>query len=222
MDIDKIYSIVKFISNKNQQGYIAPAEFNNAFNLAQTQYFHQLVEDIQGWDANRKRIRLPMGNAEQAIQKVAPFIITTVIPVTPINGQLPKPGNLACLLALRTFNDDQRIWRVEHDRVVSHVASVIDPPSESPIYTEYSVYYKVSPDTIGSVNIDYLIYPPDAKWAYTTVSGRPVYDFGSSVQPLWGDTEITDIVIRVLFMFGISIQAPQLTQYYASVKTDGQ
>lgn len=222
MDINKIYSIIKFISNKSQSGYITPDEFNNAFNLAQKQYFHQLLEDVQGWDANRRKIRLPMGNAQQVIQKLAPFIVSLTASAVPGNGQYPRPADLEHLLAIRTNDDAQRVWRVEHDRVYAHVSSVIDQPSKAPIATEYATYYQIRPATIGTVNVEYLKLPPDAVWAYTVVSGRPTYDFAGSTQPLWADTEITDIIIRVLLMFGISIQATQLVQYYGSVKTDGQ
>lgn len=221
MDINEIYSIIQFIANKNQSGYITPDEFNNAFNLAQKQYFHQLIEDIQGWDANRKRIRLLMGNAQQAIQKVSPFIVA-LAPVVPANGQYTKPADLINLLAIRNSDNTKRAWRVEHDRVFSHISSVIDPPSESPIFTEYDTYYQFYPTTIGTVNVEYLKLPPDAEWGYTLVSGRPTYNVGTSVQPLWAETELTDIIIRVLLMFGVSIQATQLVQYYASVKSDGQ
>jgi|SRR5881628_595137 len=221
MDINTIYSIIQFISNKNQSGYITPDEFNNAFNLAQKQYFHQLLEDIQGWDANRKRIRLPMGNAQQAIQKVAPFIVALSVAV-PGTGQYAKPADLVNILAIRNSDNSKRVWRVEHDRVWSHISSVIDPPSESPIYTEYDTDYQLYPVTIGTINVEYLKLPPDAIWAYDLVSGRPVYNQVNSTDPLWQDTEISDIIIRVLFMFGISIQASQLVQYYGSVKSDGQ
>ena len=221
MDINQIYSIVKFISNKNQSGYITPEEFNNSINLAQKQYFHQLLEDVKGWDANRKRVRLPMGNAQQSIEKLAPFILSVPTGVQP-NGQLPKAGNEASLLAIRTSDNETRVWRVEHDRVASHLSSVVDPVSDSPIYTEYGNYYQVYPTDIAAVVVDYLYDPTDAKWAYTIVANRPEYDAANSLQLRWKDTEVTEIIIRVLFMFGISIQASQLVQYYGSIKSDGQ
>jgi len=222
MDINEIYSLVRFIANKSQSGYITPEEFNNAFNLSQDQYFHQLIEALQGWDANRRRIRLPMGNAQQVIQKLAPFIVKDTSVVVPGTGVYPKPGDLSNLLAIRSADNTQRVWRVEHDRVFSHASSTIDLPEETPFYTEYNNNYQIYPITIGTINVDYLRTPPNALWAYTVVSGRPVYDIGSSIQPLWQDTEITELIIRILFMFGISIQASQLVQYYGSVKNDGQ
>lgn len=222
MNINEVYTIVQFIANKNQSGYISPDDFNNAFNLAQQQYFRQLIEDIQGWDANRKRIRLPMGNAQPTIQKVAPFIIKVTATPVPGTGILNKPADLANLLAVRVGDNTKRVWRVEHDRIADHLSSAVDPPAESPIFTEYGTSYQFYPLSIGTVSFDYLRTPPDAVWAYTMSGGRPIYDAGASIDPLWADTEITEVIIRVLLMFGISIQAPQLVQYYGSIKNDGQ
>lgn len=220
MDINQIYSIVKFISNKNQSGYIPPDDFNNAIKLAQNQYAEELVSAIQGWDSAKKQ-RIPMGNAQPNIQKLAPFIVTDN-PTVPGTGQYPKPADMMNMLAIRTASNTKRVWRVEHDRVAAHLSSTIDPPSASPIYTEHAAYYQFYPVDIGPVKVEYMRFPPEAKWAYTLVSDRPVYDVANSVDPLWDDTEITEIISRVLFMFGISIQAPQLVQYYGSVKTEGQ
>lgn len=220
MDINTIYSIVKFISNKNQSGYISPDDFNNAIKLAQNQCAEELVSAIQGWDL-AKRQRIPMGNAQPNIQKLAPFIVTDS-PTVPGNGKYPKPADMMNMLAIRTANNTKIVWRVEHDRVAAHLSSVVDPPSASPIYTEYATYYQFYPVDIGPVIVEYMRYPPEAKWAYTLVSERPIYDSANSVDPLWDDTEITEIISRVLFMFGISIQAPQLVQYYGSIKTEGQ
>lgn len=221
MDINQIYSIVKFISNKNQSGYISPDDFNNSFNLSQKQYAQELVQAIQGWDATRRQLRIPMGNAQPNIQKVAPFIVTAPASI-PGTGQLIKPAGLMHMLAIRTADNTKVIWRVEHDRVATHISSVIDPPSESPIYTEYASYYQIYPVDIDTVATEYIRTPPDALWAYTLVSGRPTYNAAGSTDPLWGDEEITELISRVLFMFGISIQATQLVQYYGSIKTEGQ
>lgn len=221
MDINQVYDIVKFISNKHEQGYLSPEEFNNSINLAQKQLMSHIIESIQGWDDNRRRIRIPMGNAQPNIQKISRFIESNVVTV-PINGQLPRPVNLEHMLAVRTQSNLKRVTRCEHDRIFSYRSSVIDIPYENPIYVEYNSYYQIYPENIGEVSFEYVVTPPDALWAYTTVGGRPQYDQGNSVQLLWGETEITEIISRVLFMFGISIQAQNVVSYSQSIKNDGQ
>lgn len=222
MDIGQFYDIVRFISNKNQGAAFSPDEFNNSVNLAQRQLMDELVEAIQGWDGNRKRIRLPMGNAQQAIQKVAPFIVRQNGVAIPGNGEVPKPLSMAHMLAVRIANDTNRNKRVEHDRIFSNLNSKIDLVSENPFHTEYDTFYQIFPASAGTLNWEYIKYPDDAKYAYTTVNGRPVYDQANSIQLKWDEGEITGLISRVLFMFGISIQAQNLVSYYQSIKNDGQ
>jgi hydroxymethylpyrimidine pyrophosphatase-like HAD family hydrolase len=221
MDINQFYDIVKFISNKHQQGYLSPDEFNNAVNIAQDQLMEELVNVIQGWDGNKRRVKIVMGNAQQAIQKVAPFIDSDT-PTIPNTGIYIHAANIAHLLAIRTGDNKKRIQRVEHDRIYSHLSSQIDQIEQNPIYVQYNSYYQIYPENIGQISLEWITDPPAAKWAYTLVSGRPVYDQSNSVQLLWGESEITELISRVLFMFGISVQAQNLISYYQSIKNDGQ
>jgi hypothetical protein len=222
MDIGYQYSVVQQIANKNNGSYMSPSEFNDLYNQAQKQVQHELIETVIGWDANRKRIKLPAANTQQAKQKLAPFIVVGENVSVPGNGHLPKPINLVDLLSMRTTDDLKRIWRVEEDRIASHLSSVIDPIADNPIYTEKDSYYKVFPITIGAINWEYVQVATDVEYAFTLVGGRPVYDPGGSTSGIWGDLECNDIMIRVLFMFGISIQAQNLTGYFNEVKNNGQ
>lgn len=224
MDINQFYKMVKFIANKNQQGYISPDDFNGAVNLAQNQLMEDLINQIQGWDGNKRRIKIPMGNAQPTIQKIAPFIVRSD-PNTGVildAGDATKPSDLVHMLAIRTSGDFSRIMRVEHDRVFSHFSSKIDLPSQNPFYIEYSDSYRIFPSTLLTISWEYIKNPPEAKWAYTLVGGRPVYDSSNSIQLLWGESEVTELISRVLFMFGISVQAQNLIAYYQSIKNDGQ
>jgi len=223
MDLGYIYDMIQFISNKHQSGYISPTEFQNAANLAQKQYQDELIDVLIGWDASNRKRKYPIGNTQQVIKKLSPFIVRLQNEAVSPNGHLTKPADLQNLLSIRTANDTNRIWRTEEDRVFSHVSSVIDSPSVAPIFTEYDTYYQIYPVGIGAVNMSYIKIAPEVVYATTLdANGRPIYNQGASTQFLWEDLEMTNIIIRILFMFGISIQANQLIQYYGSVKNDGQ
>jgi hypothetical protein len=222
MDIGYSYGIISYIANKAQGSYISPTEFQDSYNLAQKQYEHELIETVIGWDANRKKIKLPAANLKQAKQKLAPFMVVGENVAIPGTGHLVKPIDMADIISMRTVDDKVRIWRVEEDRLASHLSSVIDQINEAPIYVEKDTYYKLYPTLIGAINWEYYKIAPDVKYDYTIVSGRPVYNQAGSIDSLFGDLEQTDILARVLFMFGISIQANQLVQYYNDVTKSGQ
>jgi len=43
--------------------------------------------------------------------------------------------------------------------------------------------------------------PADMAWGYTIVSGRPVYNAGTSTQPLWKDMDMNEIWIPLFFNY---------------------
>ncbi len=201
---------------------MSPDEFNRLFNWAQKEYFYDLLEDLQGWDAVKSKRKRPMGNASQVNQKLSPFKVPYTNTVS-IIGQFTKPNNLIAIESVRTINDRKRIWRVEPDRLAFHLDSAIDAPTaDRPIYVEYSGYLRIYPTDLGNANMDYLRVPEDAKWAYTEVGGRPVYDEPNSLQPIWDDILYPEIVSRMLREFGVSIKDPDLVTYFNSINQNGQ
>jgi len=222
MDIGYIFTVFQYITNKHQSGSPSPLEFQNSFNLAQIQYQQELIEIMIGWDSNRKKIRLPMANAKQVKQKLAPFIVRGESVAVPGDGRLVKPEDMESISAMRMIGNVKRVKRVEEERITSNYSSTIDPVTTNPMYIEYADYYQIYPVTIGAINWEYIKAPPPVVYGYDIVNGRPVYNAGTSVQPVWSDGEISNLLIRVLFMFGISIQAQNLTSYYNEVKNNGE
>ena len=55
-------------------------------------------------------------------------------------------------------------------------------------------------------------------WGYTTVSGRPVYNSGTSVQPLWKDMDMNEIIYIALSYIGVNLKDPDVSQF-AQLKT---
>jgi hypothetical protein len=74
----------------------------------------------------------------------------------------------------------------------------------------------------GSAVLTYVKDAPQIVWAYTTVSGRPVYDSASSVQPVWDNVDLLEIIARALKLIGLNLQDGQLEQYANQVTQQGQ
>ena len=66
--------------------------------------------------------------------------------------------------------------------------------------------------------IIYLRKPTNMVWAYTTVSGRPVYDSLLSVQPLWSDVDMNEIMYLALSYIGVNLKDQEVSQF-ANMKT---
>jgi len=134
-----------------------------------------------------------------------------------------KPASFNKLLALYTANN-YRIYRIEENRFAERMQDSIDPVDEAnAFYVEQGTNWRIYPSTLTSVSVKYLSVPTDVVWNYTTDgSGRPVYNPTGSVQPLWADNDIDEILARAAKIVGVSFKEPTLTQFGESVMAKGE
>jgi hypothetical protein len=221
MDVNQVYDLIKFIANKNQQGYINPSQFNLIINQAQNSYTSFLLGSFQQYMPGRPMARVELGNNSIVRQRLAPIIKSATLTIDG-TGFSPYPSDYVQVDAIRT-NTLQRIRFVQQDSLYSYYNSVIDPVADNPIYLLEDTGLRFYPATLGSAKLSYVSDPVDIVWAYTLdANGRPVYDSANSVDPVWHVTSILEIVTRALAMIGINLQAGAVSQYAQEIKTNGQ
>lgn len=221
MDVNQVYDLVKFIANKNQQGYITPSQFNLIINQAQNSYTSFLLGSFQQYMPGRPMARVELGNNSIVRQRLAPIIKAATLTIDG-TGFSPYPSDYVQVDAIRT-NLLQRIRFVQQDSLYSYYNSVIDPVADNPIYLLEDNGLRFYPATLGSAKLSYVSDPVDIVWAYTLdANGRPVYDASNSVDPVWHVTSILEIVTRALAMIGVNLQAGAISQYAQEIKTNGQ
>ena len=86
--------------------------------------------------------------------------------------------------------------------------------------------------TLATAYLTYVKDAPEIVWAYTTVSGRPVYaatqtgagvtPTTGTVQPVWDNVDLLEIIARALKLVGVSLQIGQVEQYANQVTQQGQ
>jgi len=92
--------------------------------------------------------------------------------------------------------------------------------------------FQFYPVTLGTANLTYVKDAPEIVWAYTTVSGRPVYaptqtgvgvtPTTGTVQPVWDNVDLLEIIARALKLIGLNLQDGQVQQYANQVTQTGQ
>ena len=70
----------------------------------------------------------------------------------------------------------------------------------------------------AGVNADYIRKPTKPNWAYVVVNNKPLYNTTSAVDFELHASEETELVYRILALFGIAIEKPQLTQIAAGLQ----
>jgi hypothetical protein len=191
-NVDDVYKLLKYRFTKSGfNGTISPNDFNVIFPRAENRYFalkyRNYLQDQRNQDA------------------LLPFK-SNPVPITIDNtGKYTKPLTMLHIDSITygtNISTKVEVINVTDDRLGNYLNSTYDAPSlEFPIYVEYALYLQFFPITLASANTVSLDDFTPTKWAYTLVSGRPVYDFVNSVQPRW----YNDSIDAIIYMAGEDI-----------------
>jgi len=110
--------------------------------------------------------------------------------------------------------------KVTHSKITLLNNSILTSPStDYPAYTQEALVGDLFPDTInqpGQVICQYIRYPFDPQWTYTTLSGgEPVFNQSN---PSYQDFELTiddepTLIMKILQFAGMSIREIQAVQF---------
>lgn len=225
MSVDEIYKIVLYAVAKNlQQGYVSPDDFNYVLMpTAQRSYLDYLLGEYQQYKATRPIPVIGFSQNERVRDSIAPLIYGTVLTVNPTTGIAPFPSDYEYVDNMWGLYGSYNIRFAQQDRQDSYIHSEIDPITENPIYLIQHEGFHFFPETIGQTRMSYVRKPPSIFWAYIDdpVYG-PTYDPVNSQQPVWGDSDIFNIIVRSLALVGVNLQYPVVMQYASEIKNGGQ
>ena len=221
MNIDDIYKLVQFLSNKYQNGYVTPDDFNRSFNMASKMYMNHLMGDTETFAPARAVPRVGVGMGQSVSGKLAPFTYIGTALVAPTTTTATYPADLARILSIQT-SDGTAVRRGDSMNFPAMKKSVIDSASPNKWYLYLDTFstIKFNADiSLQGLTIDYVKYPIDAKWAYT---GNLVYSVDTSTQTDWDDNSVNDIIFRQLGLIGMHLKDSELSQYSQLIKNQGE
>lgn len=220
MNVNDMYRICQFAVNKAQNGYLTPSEFNLTINQAQVSYQDYLLGEFQQYQYGRPQARINYSQNENIRQRLSPLITSATLTING-SGEAVYPADYvqADTIITTAFN---RVRFVQQDALYSYYNSQIDPIATNPIYLLEPTGFQFYPVTLGSAILTYVKDAPEIVWAYTTVNGRPVYSSGTSVQPVWDNVDLLEIIARALKLIGLNLQDGQVQQYANQVTQTGQ
>lgn len=223
MDVNVVYSIVKYAANKNQGSYISHEQFNTVLMpVAQRGYLDYLLGEYQKYQIKRPIAVVEIGNNQRVSTSLSPLIYGAVLPVFPYGLAIP-PNDWEYVNAMWSLYGHYNIRWVNQDRLDSWYHSTIDPVNTNPIYLIDNEGFHFYPENIGFARMSYVRTPPAIVWGYDLDSNnRPVYNPLKSQQPIWADSDIIEIIVRALRLVGVNLQAGAVSQYAEEVKNTGQ
>ncbi len=223
ISVDTVYKTVLFILNKEQRGYITPAEFNKLAEQAQLEIFERYFEDLN------QALRMPENDSEYANRVKT---LEEKIQEMELNVSLSTISNLDSIHRLGTlvYNTNGReIQEVTQHELNLIKKSKLTAPTESfPVYqlnsngtssSGQSIILTIYPTTITSsdVDINYIPKPVSPNWAYTVESlGQFVWDQGNSQNFVISDIDQTELILTILMYAGVVIRDQSIIQAAAS------
>lgn len=238
VSVDTVYQRVLAILNKEQRGYLTPAEYNLFANQAQLDIFEQYFYDLNQFS------RLPGNSTEYSDmvdileEKISIFETNKVSDTEPdgsasdteliqySNGYFTIPSDLYRLGAV-LYNgvEAEHVNKNEYLYITSSPLS--KPTNDFPIYTRdtngvkiYGNSAIVSEDSTDPsndqhnplVSFNYIKKPAKVVWNYYEVNGEALYDANGAVDFELHEAEETDLVIKILQLAGVLIKDPSVYQ----------
>ena len=238
VNINTVYTTVLYILNKEQRGYVTPAEFNSLATLVQDEIFESYFPNgnqLNRFNQNNQQNDTEFFNMFKDISyKLYPFERDAVFTYNNANlgftyqgaGTINKlgeiistyPGNPTynSITQLVSQSDFSKITRskltaptVQYPLAVTTQTTTLIAPSLT-----QQLLVKVSPFVTNmTLNINCLFEPNDPNWAFTVGTlGQYIYDSANSVQFELDVSEKNNLIINILKYCGIIIRDPEIIQ----------
>lgn len=235
MQINDVHSTIRFILNKDQNGYITPSEIDSVLDRAQLVLFNQYHTNPR-IPAQAQASRY--GESQRIDDALSPFKSKyTFTSLTSPSGVITLPSDYMHLISLYTTVYSNALGRnvysgvqvLNEEELIERLESQVIPVSqEDPIAIMNSQNrIQLFPESGQSGGIYYLRRPSAPRFGYTQ-SGRvivynpneydPITEPTGSVQLEWRDFDIMNLVSIALSYFGINMSSAEVQQF-AEVKT---
>ena len=215
ISVDKVYTKVLSILNKESRGFLTPGEFNKIGSQVQLDLLDKAFYEYNRAIATQSAGRGGEGYADipKKIQdKIDPFYATESISLTSGVGTLPTFYNIISVSTDSRLTD---IERINKSKLSFLLSSPLTAPSTSfPVYYITGSTITVNPTSLSSVQMDYISVPSDPIWANTVdaTTGALTFDSANAVDFTLHPSEEVELVLGVLKYAGVVIKDPSVLQ----------
>ena len=223
INIDRVYQKILTIANKEQRGYITPQEFNLMADKAQLEIFDKYFYDLKT-AAHKQTTQFSTDEIETIHEKLNYFHETSTVIVSfggtisaSLNNALYKLDNLKTTSGeLITQLSGTEVGYTEQHPLLKAgaVANRNYTFRFDGMSSDLSMKIELFGIPLGTsyISSEYWRRPNQPQWAYVVVDGRPLYNQSQAVHFELHPSEEEAVVARILQLFGIIVQRPDLQQ----------
>lgn len=238
--VNRVYSTLKGLVNKDQKGFVTPAIFNEFAAAAQMNIYNRL------FDEGRNAMRFRRAGIDQGRDKAKDkqlqedqSVFGKKTTLSRANGVFAKPSDLGRIIslntkstyALGTFLGTQVDLVYNQEDIDRVLASSLSAPTANRPVALVSSDIEVFPTTINKVDLRYYKLPegisPTAgtkvasqpRFGYSSaVPGVELYSPGNSVDFELPEHYYVDLVVEIAKMIGINLRDADVVNYAATEK----
>ena len=200
-----------FILNKDNNGYLTPAEFNAFARLSQLEVFEDLYQKINDWYTKRNNRRSNSGIADvtkHVTEDLEGFVKSANLTLD-AGSTFTLPTDIYSLVDV--LYSSKSVEKVSNHKItLLNNSNLTAPTTYHPAYVEGETRVTVYPDTITSgVSAIYVRLPEDPNWTYyTDTAGNPVFDINNTG---YQDFDLPkeyekELVLRILAKAGVTLR----------------
>lgn len=223
VSIDNVYKTVLNILNKENRGYITPAEINSLANQAQNEIFEgyfSLRNYVISNDSDYSDIRKNVGEKIALFENEETISATTFINPggNAIDSYYAYPSNFFRLGTVST--NAIHASEVSSQKILYLNRSPLTKPTvNNPVYVRHEGGVVMYPTTgITSIDINYIRKPAEVKWIGGTTAGQVVANLNDADYQNFElhASEEHELVVKILSYAGVIIRAADITQAAAA------
>lgn len=215
--INKIYSLVLFISNNELRGNVTPNEFNQALYDAIVEIYEEYLFEINRMvnRLNRGLVNNDFSNlTEYYREKIRYYLKDGTISY--LNGSYVLPSDLRYLDGVFLLDIEFEPTANSRQFKLCKKYPELTLDNEFPVYLQKGKSIEVLPITIvDDLDVNYLRNPLVPKWTYTVVDGTEIFNpSANDFQDVdIHESEFSNLTKRVLLKIGINLKDADLTNY---------
>lgn len=228
--INEVRQNVLAILNKNNYGYISPADFNLFAKQAQLEIFENYFYDYDYTINKQNAMRSGDGYADilKGLEEVIDTFSRTDTLTQISNNNYSAPSDY--YLINKVIYNNTEVERVSQSKVLYLTSSLLTAPSTSyPAYVlggatasaegNTITVYPVTITGATDVSAQYIRYPLDPNWTYVNLSGgEPVFDQSNADYQDFElpQSDMYNLIMKICEYAGVTIREAQVVQYAQS------
>lgn len=232
--VNRVYSALKDLVNKDQRGFVTPAVFNNFAQVAQMNIYNDLFSNLDRSKIVRLRNADPKSDkstTKRIEEDLSVFVKRATI--AQANGVFDKPADLARVISATSFgsilmNTSTKVSipvvydPIKLDYILRSELSI--PTETAPvaaIFDDIEVY----PTTIKKIILTYYKQPQGLnpvtgaktttmpRFGYTVVAGKEIYSAANSVDFELPEHYFADLVVEIAKLIGVNLRDTDVYAY---------